>query len=65
VLPGDAVPTDGVVLLGRGSCNEAMLTGESQPVQKEIGQPLFGGSVLLQGTLIFRVTKTAEDATLK
>ena len=37
VQPGGAVPTDGVVVHGRGCCNESMLTGESQPVTKEIG----------------------------
>ena len=65
IFPGDTVPTDGEVILGRGTCNESMLTGEAAPVMKEIGGNVFGGSLLTTGTLIFKVTKSAEDATLK
>ena len=46
VYPGQGVPVDGIVILGKGLCNESMLTGESRPVQKEPGSKLFGGSVL-------------------
>lgn len=63
VQPGGAVPTDGQVVYGRGCCNEAMLTGESQPVQKEIGMRVFGGTILTQGSIILKVTKTSDDAT--
>ena len=63
VQPGGAVPTDGQVVYGRGCCNEAMLTGESQPVQKEIGLRVFGGTILTQGSIIVKVVKTSEDAT--
>lgn len=63
VQPGGAVPTDGQVVHGRGCCNEAMLTGESQPVQKEIGMRVFGGTILTQGSIIVKVLKTSEDAT--
>lgn len=38
---------DGVVLFGKGICNEAMLTGESRPVGKDIGSKLYGGSILI------------------
>mmetsp|Transcript_1220 Transcript_1220/g.2227 ORF Transcript_1220/g.2227 Transcript_1220/m.2227 type:complete len:674 (+) Transcript_1220:1064-3085(+) len=63
VQPGGQVPTDGVVIFGRGCCNESMLTGESLPVQKDIGVGVFGGTVLTQGSIIIKVTKAAEDAT--
>lgn len=63
VQPGGAVPTDGQVVLGRGCCNESMLTGESRPVQKEIGMKVFGGTILMQGSIILQVEKVAEDAT--
>ena len=63
VLPGGAIPTDGVVVQGRGCCNEAMLTGEAKPVVKEVGSNVFGGSILQQGSLVVKVVKTAEDAT--
>lgn len=63
VQPGGAIPTDGVVVFGRGCCNESMLTGESMAQIKHIGKKVFGGSILTQGTIIFQVTKLAEDAT--
>jgi P-type E1-E2 ATPase len=63
VQPGGAIPTDGLVVFGRGCCNESMLTGEAQPIQKEIGQKVFGGTILTQGSLIIKVEKIAEDAT--
>lgn len=63
VQPGGAVPTDGVVVFGRGCCNESMLTGEALPIQKEVGMKVFGGTILTQGSLIFRVEKTSDNAT--
>lgn len=63
VQPGGAVPSDGIVLLGRGSCNEAMLTGESAPVVKNVGVKVFGGTILHQGSLVVKVLKTSENAT--
>lgn len=63
VQPGGAVPTDGVVVLGSGFCNESMLTGEAKPVAKEIGMTVFGGTILTKGSIIVKVTKLAEDAT--
>ena len=63
VQPGGAIPTDGMVVFGRGCCNESMLTGEAKPIQKEIGMKVFGGTTLAQGSIILIVEKTAEDAT--
>lgn len=63
VFPGDAVPTDGKVVHGRGCCNESMLTGEALPIQKEIGHQIYGGTILTQGSIIFKVEKIAENAT--
>lgn len=62
-MPGGAVPTDGEVVIGRGCCNESMLTGESRPVVKEIGSRVFGGTILKEGSLILKVRKTSENAT--
>lgn len=64
VYPGSTVPIDAMVVFGRGICNEAMLTGESRPVSKDIGSKVFGGSTLIQGTLIAKVTKTAENSSI-
>lgn len=64
VYPGDTVPIDGVVVFGKGICNEAMLTGESRPVIKDISSRVFGGSTLIQGNIIAKVTKTAENSSI-
>jgi P-type Cu+ transporter len=64
VYPGQGMPVDGVVVFGRGICNEAMLTGESRPVAKEIGSNVYGGSILLQGNLIVKVTRSAENSSI-
>lgn len=64
VYPGQGVPVDGVVVLGKGSCNESMLTGESRPVVKEVGSKMFGGSILNQGNVIMKVTRTSENSSL-
>ena len=64
VKPGAWVPTDGVVTDGESSVNEAMLTGESLPVEKSAGSEVIGGSVNQNGALYVQVTRTGEDTTL-
>ena len=64
VKPGQRVPVDGVVTEGESSVNEAMLTGESLPVEKCVGSEVIGGSVNQNGVLYVRVTRTGEDTTL-
>lgn len=64
VYPGQGVPVDGIVVAGKGVCNEAMLTGESRPVLKDLGSSMFGGSILAQGTIIMKVTKTSENSSI-
>ena len=64
VKPGARVPTDGVVTQGESSVNEAMLTGESLPVEKSPGSEVIGGSVNQNGALYVQVTRTGEDTTL-
>ena len=64
VKPGARVPLDGVVKSGEGSVNEAMLTGESLPVEKHEGSEVIGGSVSVDGALYVTVTRVGEDTTL-
>lgn len=62
--PGDRVPTDGKVVEGNSAIDEAMLTGESAPVDKAAGSELYAGTVNLNGRLIVRVTATGEETAL-
>ena len=62
--PGARVPADGVIVGGRGSLDEANITGESMPVAKESGGQVFEATVNLDGVLEVRVTKTIEDSTV-
>ena len=64
VKPGARIPLDGVVTKGESSVNEAMLTGESLPVEKAEGSEVIGGSVNENGVLYVKVTRVGEDTTL-
>ena len=62
--PGDRVPVDGVVVEGDSAVDEAMLTGESTPVDKSARNELYAGTVNLNGRLVMRVTATGESTAL-
>ena len=62
--PGDHVPVDGVVMEGESVVDEAMLTGESAPVDKKSGSELYAGTVNQNGRLTMRVTATGEATAL-
>jgi Cd2+/Zn2+-exporting ATPase len=64
VRPGERVPLDGAVAAGYSSVDQASVTGESLPVDKNVGDPLFAGTVNLSGTLELRVTAPASQSTL-
>lgn len=64
VRPGDKVPVDGVVTQGRSSVDEAMLTGESLPVEKAPGDAVIGATLNKSGSFLFRATKVGKDTAL-
>ena len=64
VKPGQSVPTDGVVIAGSSGVDQAPVTGESVPVAKEPGSPVFAATVNGDGALEVRATKTFADNTL-
>ena len=64
VKPGARIPADGVVQRGESSVNEAMLTGESLPVEKAAGSEVIGGSVNENGVLYVAVSRVGENTTL-
>jgi len=64
VRPGERMPVDGIVTTGRSSVNQAPLTGESIPVDKEPGHEVFAGTINLDGAIEFRCTKPASDSSL-
>ncbi|MFP4087902.1 MAG: copper-translocating P-type ATPase [Desulfobacteraceae bacterium] len=64
VKPGEKVPVDGKVVDGKSAVNEAMLTGESKPVEKEAGSQVIGGAINGEGALTAEVQKTGKDSYL-
>jgi Cu+-exporting ATPase len=64
VRPGDKIPVDGVVVDGRSSVDESMLTGESLPVEKKSGDPIIGATINKLGMLKFEATKVGKDTAL-
>ncbi|MCL4357719.1 copper-translocating P-type ATPase [Patescibacteria group bacterium] len=62
--PGDKVSVDGEVLSGETSIDEALVTGESLPVDKKPGDPVIGGSINQSGTIRFKATKVGSDTAL-
>ncbi len=64
VRPGDKIPVDGVVLEGESAVNEAMVTGESLPVEKQPGDEVIGGTINQTGSFRFRATKVGADTAL-
>ncbi|TGD65291.1 heavy metal translocating P-type ATPase [Tabrizicola sp. WMC-M-20] len=64
VRPGDAVPVDGVVIEGRSSIDESMLTGESMPVEKGPGDALTGATINKNGSLVIEAGKVGADTVL-
>lgn len=64
VRPGGRIPLDGIVTAGTSAVNQAPVTGESLPVDKAVGDSVFGGTISQTGELEMRVTAAAQDSTL-
>ena len=64
IKPGEKIPIDGIVFEGGSDVNEAMITGESVPVQKKDGDEIIGGSINGEGILKFKVSKVGDETFL-
>ena len=64
IRPGEKMPVDGEVIDGASVVDESMLTGESLPVEKEVGSPVYGGTINKTGSFRFRATKIGRDTVL-
>lgn len=65
VLPGEAIPVDGVIVAGETSVDQSIMTGESLPVDKTVGDEVFCGTVNRFGAVDIRATKVGEDSSLQ
>ena len=65
ILPGESIPTDGKILTGETSIDQATLTGESLPVDKSIGDDVYSGTTNLYGSFTMETTKISEDSSLQ
>lgn len=64
VRPGERIPVDGVVRQGYSSINESMITGESLPVDKKVGDEVIGATINKTGSFQFEATRVGKDTTL-
>jgi len=64
VKPGQKIPVDGTIIEGQSAVDESMITGESMPVEKSIGNTLIGGTLNTSGSLTYVATHVGEDSML-
>ena len=64
VRPGEKIPVDGEIIEGNGAVDESMLTGESMPVEKKVGDEVIGATINRDGFLKFRATRIGKDTVL-
>lgn len=65
VLPGETIPVDGKIITGTTSVDQSIMTGESLPVDKAVGDSVFCGTINRFGTVDIRATKIGEDSSLQ
>lgn len=65
VLPGEAIPVDGIILSGETSVNQAVMTGESLPIDKTVGDDVSSGTVNQFGTFDMKASKVGEDSSIQ
>lgn len=64
VLPGSKIPSDGMVVWGTSYADESMVTGESEPISKEVSSSVIGGTMNLYGVLHIQSTRVGSDTVL-
>jgi heavy metal translocating P-type ATPase len=64
VKPGERIPVDGIIVAGQASVNQAPITGESMPVEKDVGDEVFTGTINELGLIQVKTTKIGTDTTL-
>ncbi len=65
VLPGESIPVDGVIISGQSSINQAVMTGESLPVDKGVGDEVLSGTVNQFGVFEMKASKVGEDSSIQ
>ena len=65
VLPGETIPVDGIILEGNTSVDQSVMTGESLPVDKTIGDSVYSGTINCFGAMDMKATKVGEDSSLQ
>ena len=64
ILPGEKIPADGEIISGESTINQSMLTGESLPVYKSVGDVISAGTINQSGVIVIRVNRAGKDTTL-
>ncbi len=65
ILPGEAIPVDGVIIAGETSIDQSVMTGESLPIDKAVGDTVFSGTINRFGSIDIEATKVGEDSSLQ
>lgn len=64
VKPGESIPVDGIIISGQTAINQSIITGESMPVDKSVGDDVFVGTINQLGAIEIKATKVGEDTSL-